>query len=70
MTTTAGSGRIDTNASLERLIPSAGYVPGNVVLCCYYINVSKREKSIDEWLRWSSLVLNFKYQNICQKPTN
>ena len=56
MTWTMGQGRVDTNMSLERLDPSRGYEPGNVVLCCYFINVSKRSKSIEEWLHWAEAV--------------
>jgi hypothetical protein len=56
MTCVAGRGKLDTNVSIERLIPSIGYVQGNVVLCCYYINVSKRDKSVEEWLAWARRV--------------
>jgi len=56
MTYVTGNGKLDTNASLERLNPAEGYTPGNVVLCCYFINVSKRDKSIEEWLSWAEKV--------------
>lgn len=56
MTWTTGKGCVDTNISLERLDARRGYEPGNVALCCYYINVSKREKTIAEWLAWADRV--------------
>jgi hypothetical protein len=56
MTWATGRGRVDTNISIDRLDVSRGYEEGNVVLCCYFINVSKREKSIDEWLHWAEAV--------------
>lgn len=49
-------GRCSTNISIERIDPSLGYVPDNVVLCCLFVNLSKRDKTIDEWLLWADRV--------------
>ena len=56
MTWTTGAGRVDTNISIDRLDAAGPYEPSNVVLCCYFINVSKREKTIEEWLAWADRV--------------
>ena len=56
MTHSTGNGKVDTNISIDRLDVTVGYVPDNVVLCCYFVNVSKRDKSIWEWLEWAKKV--------------
>lgn len=56
MTTIRGRGRVDTNVSIDRIDNSLPYVKGNVVLCCYYLNVSCGRASIDEWLMWADRV--------------
>lgn len=61
MTFITSNGKVDTNVSIDRIEPNKGYIIGNVVLCCYYINVSKRDKSLDEWLRWSDMVKQNQY---------
>ena len=35
--------------SIERLNPKEGYIPGNVVLCCWLINCMKRNLSQDDF---------------------
>jgi hypothetical protein len=63
MTVIAGAGKLDTNVSMERLNTAEGYTSENVVLCCYFINVSKRDRSIHEWLGWAEDVREFQSEH-------
>jgi hypothetical protein len=48
-------GATDASPSLDRIIPSLGYVPGNVAVICYRCNELKRNASLDELrsiVRW------------------
>ena len=47
-----GSGRKDLNASLDRLIGSKGYVPGNVQLVCHRVNIMRHTLSVDMLYWW------------------
>ncbi len=47
---------VGSNISLERINCKIGYVPDNVALCCWAINMSKGTQSIEEWLDWASKV--------------
>ena len=40
------------SASLERIDPSAGYEVGNVVWCCFAINVMKNKSSIENFVEF------------------
>lgn len=37
--------------SVDRIIPEDGYVPGNIVLCCYWINSAKMRMSLSSFQR-------------------
>ena len=50
MTTTRGKGRVPTNASVDRINPSKGYVPGNVRLVCLQANTARGEWGDDQLL--------------------
>lgn len=42
--------------TVDRLDSSMGYVPGNVVLCCWFVNCAKNEWPIDQMMRlWAYL---------------
>jgi len=56
MTWKGGSGKVATNISVDRVDPAKPYTRDNVVLCCYFINVSKHDKTIEEWLQWAEAV--------------
>ena len=47
-----GSGRKDFNASMDRVIPDLGYVPGNVQLVCDRVNTMRHTLSMDMFYWW------------------
>lgn len=47
-----------TNISIERKDSSIGYTPENVVLCCYFVNMSKGHWPVQEWIYWADKVRN------------
>uniref|UniRef100_A0A6M3KZU2 Uncharacterized protein n=1 Tax=viral metagenome TaxID=1070528 RepID=A0A6M3KZU2_9ZZZZ len=47
------------SASLDRLIPSEGYVQGNVVWCSYWVNTAKGELTELEFRDAISRILNY-----------
>lgn len=61
MTRIVGDGRLATNASIDRVSPNLGYDKSNVVLCCYHINMAKRDGSIDDYIKWATLAQNHLY---------
>jgi len=57
MTYVAGSGRITTNISLDRIDSSVGYVRGNVQFVCNVVNRIKQELLQEELLQWCKRIL-------------
>jgi hypothetical protein len=57
MTYVAGSGRITTNISLDRIDSSVGYVRGNVQFVCNVVNRIKQELLQEELLLWCKRIL-------------
>ncbi len=47
-----GGGSWTSKCSIDRIVPSLGYVEGNVVLCCSRINTIKSDISLDEMELW------------------
>lgn len=48
--------RKPNKASLDRIIPSLGYVPGNVRLVCWAVNCMKANMTDDELLHWCKAI--------------
>jgi hypothetical protein len=58
MTHSILQGKIRTNASIDKINPSLGYVKNNVQLVCNTINMMKSDMSIDELLKFCKLIIN------------
>ncbi len=52
----AGSGKCKNALSVDKVIPSKGYIKGNIVLCCNWINIMKSDASLDTLKIWMPLV--------------
>lgn len=50
------------SVSLDRIIPSKGYMPDNITLCCWRVNMIKGELTIKEFYKWSELINSNKAQ--------
>lgn len=37
---------------IDRIDNAKGYIAGNMVACCYYCNLAKRERNADEFRAW------------------
>lgn len=57
MTYVAGSGRVNTNISIDRIDSSAGYVRGNVQFVCDVVNRMKQDLRQKELLLWCNRIL-------------
>jgi hypothetical protein len=57
MTYNAGSGRVNTNISIDRIDSSVGYVRGNVQFVCDIVNRMKQDMSEVELLVWCARIL-------------
>lgn len=57
MTHALCKGRVKTNISVDRIIPSIGYIKDNVQLLCNIINVMKSDMTIDELRTYCTLIL-------------
>ena len=57
MTYQAGSGRVNTNISIDRIDSSVGYVRGNVQFVCDVANRMKQDLSQKELLVWCERIL-------------
>lgn len=57
MTYCAGSGRVNTNISIDRIDSSIGYVRGNVQFVCDVANRMKQDLSQEELLVWCKKIL-------------
>ena len=53
------SDRAFDQVSLDRMDPGDGYVPGNVILCCYGINRMKYMMLPDEFRNWCMVIWNY-----------
>lgn len=53
MTTIAGQGYVETNASIDRIDPSGPYRTKNMRLVCRIVNQMKFRLTDEEWLSWS-----------------
>lgn len=51
-----GSGKILTNASIDRIDSNKGYEPDNVQLVCHAVNIMKLDMSQDVFLDWCVLI--------------
>jgi hypothetical protein len=57
MTYLAGSGRINTNISIDRIDSSKGYLRDNVQFVCDVVNRMKQDMSQGDLENWCSLIL-------------
>ncbi len=57
MTYVAGSGRINTNISIDRIDSSVGYVRGNVQFVCDVVNRMKQDLLQEELSLWCKRIL-------------
>jgi hypothetical protein len=57
MTYIAGSGRVSTNISIDRIDSSVGYLRGNVQFVCDVVNRMKQELLQEELLLWCKRIL-------------
>lgn len=57
MTYLAGSGRVFTNISIDRIDSSVGYVRGNVQFVCDVVNRMKQDLPQNEFMVWCRRVL-------------
>jgi hypothetical protein len=57
MTYQAGSGRVNTNISIDRIDSSIGYVRGNVQFVCDVANRIKQDLPQKELLLWCQRIL-------------
>jgi hypothetical protein len=57
ITHTRGEGRVATNASLDRIDSSKGYIPGNVQVICDLANRMKQNASELELLQFAKSVI-------------
>lgn len=48
----AFNGLSSNSMSLDKIVPSLGYVPGNVVWCVNKVNTIKNDISLDEIKEW------------------
>lgn len=56
LTFSRGSGRVWTNASIDRIDPSKGYDQGNVRLVTYWSNVARNSLTDDDFFYFCNLV--------------
>ena len=67
MTTIDGTGyKIPTNASVDRIDCSRGYVPGNVRLVCSYVNIMRMDLEDDELAVLCKMI----YKNLSKKKNH
>jgi hypothetical protein len=55
-----GTGKKEFNVSIDRIDPHNGYVPGNVQLVCYRVNLMKHTLSEDELYWWCKNIVTNK----------
>lgn len=54
-----GSGHKEFNASLDRISPEFGYVPENIQLVCYRVNIMKHNMTEDMLYWWVRTINDF-----------
>lgn len=59
MTYKAGSGRVNTNISIDRIDSSKGYLRGNVQFVCDVVNRMKQDMDQKEMYGWCEKILRF-----------
>lgn len=42
--------------TVDRIVPSKGYIEGNIALCCNMVNKMKQDLSLDELVNWCKLI--------------
>lgn len=57
LTFTKGLGHAPTNASIDRIDPTKGYIKDNIQLVAYRVNIMKSNLSIDELVAWCALIV-------------
>lgn len=57
MTYTAGSGRVSTNISIDRIDSSKGYLRGNVQFVCGVVNIMKQDMQQKDLYSWCKAIL-------------
>jgi hypothetical protein len=60
MTMILGSGVINTNASIDRIDSSKGYIDGNIQFVCRIVNTAKSNLSQDEFINLCETIINNK----------
>jgi len=58
MTHTQDGGKNPFNISIDRKDSSIGYVPDNVWLVCYKVNLMKHEGTLEELYFWSKKIID------------
>lgn len=58
LTTTKGQGRVWTNASIDRLDSTIGYVPGNIQVISDLANRMKQDATVEQLLNFAKGVLH------------
>jgi hypothetical protein len=51
-------GEVEQRLALDRIDNAKGYIPGNVVQCCWTCNRAKATHSVDEWVAHMQRVVN------------
>jgi hypothetical protein len=52
-----GKGTIYPNSmSVDRMDPTQGYTPENIVFCCYQLNSMKRDASLEYLKKWMPII--------------
>jgi hypothetical protein len=57
LTFIAGQGRIDTNVSIDQIVPGKGYTEDNVQLVCRIVNSMKFDHDLDSFVEWCRKVV-------------
>lgn len=61
-----------TAASLDKIEPANGYVPGNILVVCRECNLRKRDLSLSEWRRyldkWQKAIAQYANADAASKP--
>jgi hypothetical protein len=60
MTWQVGNGRIDTNISIDRILPKGEYAVGNIRLVCGIVNLMRRDLPDADFEKWCRLILERK----------
>lgn len=63
LTKIQGKGKVDSNASIDRIDPTLGYVKGNVWVISHLANRMKNSATIEQLITFSKKVL-IKYDNV------